>query len=73
MEPLAQREGERIWMEAELLAIERAIDDQRRNSMPEAADAQDGVIRLLTGQLEERFARLQEVNAKLAELRRAGP
>jgi hypothetical protein len=72
MEPLAQLEGERLWLEAELLAVERAIEEQQRTPMPDA-EAQDEVIRLLRGQLEAHLARLRIVNAKLGEKRGAGP
>jgi hypothetical protein len=69
MEPLAQLEGERTWLEAELLAIEQAIEDQQRTPMLDG-EAHDEVIRLLREQLEDHFAQLRSVNAKLAEMRK---
>lgn len=72
MEPLAQLEGERIWLEAEFLALQRALDDQQRHPMLEAPDAQDEVIRLLTISLQKHLAQLRTVNARLAARRELG-
>jgi hypothetical protein len=73
MEPLAQLEGEQTWLEADLLRIQRALDDQQRHPQPEAADAQNEVVRLLTIGLRDCLARLDVVNERLAEMRGAQP
>jgi hypothetical protein len=69
----AQVEAQRIWLEAELLAIERAIDDQRHSPVLEDAAAQGEVLRLLTAELEDCRARLRAVNARLSEMRGTAP
>lgn len=73
MEPLAQLEGERIWLEAEVMALQRALDDQQRHPSPAIADAQDEVVRLLTISLRAHLARLIAVKERLAEVRNAQP
>lgn len=71
MDVRAQLEDERQRLEADLLTLEKAIDDQRRQYLPlEALNAQGEAISLLNASFESHFARLKSVNERLAQMRR---